>query len=492
MIEKLLNIVLDSTSQGIIVADSDFSVIYRNSSASQIIDNSAYTTDFITELLSDSYNELKSDTTKMYLQIYLNDNNSNARTIQIKATDISQNGSKYILFELNELDSLAVIQNDISRNAKIDFISNISHEFRTPLNAILGYSDILINESGDENQISRLNIIKQNSNNLLSLINDLLSLSKLHSGLVDVVSDETDLKQVFDEIYDIFSFQIKNKGLKFEVQFNQFINIRMRLDEIMLRQILFNLIGNAIKFTHEGSVIVKVEFQNLRNNILDLEIKVIDTGLGISVEYKEHLYEIFSQANENNSKSFGGAGLGLAIVSKLVKKLKGELSFDSKLGLGSVFTLKLADIPYSKENKISEIKYSHSEAFILKNIKSILVVNDQKLDRENLKQMFRSYNASYYEADKAESAIILASEIKPDLIFMNLRMSGMNGIEAARHIKLNKNTRNIPIIAMSNVHSGLKLDDEMHLFYTTLKKPIIGNELNSILRQIDKNLKVKK
>jgi CheY-like chemotaxis protein len=219
---------------------------------------------------------------------------------------------------------------------------------------------------------------------------------------------------------------------------------------------------------------------------------VIDTGLGISVEYKEHLYEIFSQANENNSKSFGGAGLGLAIVSKLVKKLKGELSFDSKLGLGSVFTLKLADIPYSKENKISEIKYSHSEAFILKNIKSILVVNDQKLDRENLKQMFRSYNASYYEADKAESAIILASEIKPDLIFMNLRMSGMNGIEAARHIKLNKNTRNIPIIAMSNVHSGLKLDDEMHLFYTTLKKPIIGNELNSILRQIDKNLKVKK
>ncbi|MBS3999097.1 MAG: response regulator [Desulfobulbaceae bacterium] len=486
--EKLLNIVLDSTSHGIIVADSDFSVIYSNSAASKIIDKSVYSVDFIKELLTDSYNELKSDDNKMSLRIFLNDNDS-IRTIQIKATDISQNGSKFILFELNELDNLSEIENEISGNTKIDFISNISHEFRTPLNAILGYSDILINESVDENHISRLNIIKQNSNNLLSLINDLLSLSKLQSGLVDVVADATDLKQVFDEIYDIFSFQIKNKGLNFDIQFKQFINVRLSLDEIMLRQILFNLIGNAIKFTHEGSVIVKVEFQNLRNNKLDLQLQVIDTGLGISDEYKEHLYEIFSQANENNSKSFGGAGLGLAIVSKLVKKLKGELNIDSKLGVGSVFTLKLANVPFIKENKVSEMKYTNSEVFILKNIKSILVVNDQKLDRKNLKQMFRSYNASYYEADRAESAIILAAEIKPDLIFMNLRMSGMNGIEATRHIKLNKNTRNIPIIAMSNVHSVLKLDEEMHLFYAIINKPIKSDELNSVLRQIDKNLK---
>ncbi|PKL85005.1 MAG: hypothetical protein CVV22_10155 [Ignavibacteriae bacterium HGW-Ignavibacteriae-1] len=488
MIGKLLNIVLDSTSQGIIVTDEDFSVMYCNSSASQIIDNSAYSKDFIKELLSDSYNELKS-ASNYTLQLYLDDNNSVARTIQMKAKDISQNGSKFILFEIYELNDSNDIQNDNSRNAKIDFISNISHEFRTPLNAILGYSDILINESGDENQISRLNIIKQNSNNLLSLINDLLSLSKLQSGLVDVVADEIDLKQVFDEIYDIFSFQINMKGLEFDVNFNQDVNVRLKLDEIMLRQILFNLIGNAIKFTHEGSVIVKVEFQNLRNKKLDLEFQVIDTGMGISDGYMAHLYEIFSQANENNSKSFGGAGLGLAIVSRLVKKLNGELKIDSKIGVGSKFTLKLVDIPFIKLKKASETKYIPSDGFILKNIKSILVVNDQKLDRENLKQMFRAYNASYYEADKAESAIVLASEIKPDLIFMNLRMSGMNGIEAARHIKLNKNTRNIPIIAISNVHSGLKIDEEMHLFYSTIKKPIQSDELNSVLRSIDKNIK---
>jgi two-component system, NarL family, sensor histidine kinase EvgS len=489
MIGKLLNIVLDSTSQGIIVTDEDFSVMYCNSSASQIIDKSLYSKDFIRELLSDSYNELKSDTNEISLQLNLNDNLSSARTIQIKAKDISQNGSKFILFEICDLNVLDDSRSDNSRNAKIDFISNISHEFRTPLNAILGYSDILINEIGDENQISRLNIIKQNSNNLLSLINDLLSLSKLQSGLVDVVVDEIDLKQVFDEIYDIFSFQINMKGLEFDVDFNQDANVRLRLDEIMLRQILFNLVGNAIKFTHEGSVIVKVEFQNLQNNTLDLEFQVIDTGMGISDEYKTHLYEIFSQANEHNSKSFGGAGLGLAIVSRLVKKLNGELKIDSKVGVGSTFTLKLVDIPFIKLKKASETKYVHSEGFILKNIKSILVVNDQKLDRENLKQMFRSYNASYYETDKAESAIVLASEIRPDLIFMNLRMSGMNGIEAARHIKLNKSTREIPIIAISNVHSGLKIDEEMHLFYSTIKKPIQRDELNSVLRHIDKNFK---
>ncbi|MCO5250530.1 MAG: hypothetical protein M9949_03805 [Candidatus Kapabacteria bacterium] len=144
MIGKLLNIVLDSTSQGMIVTDEDFSVIYCNTSASQIIDNSVYSKDFIRELLSDSYNELKSDNNQRALQIYLNDKQSIARTIQVKSKDISQNGSKFILFEICDLNDLDDNQSDISRSAKIDFISNISHEFRTPLNAIsglFGYSD---------------------------------------------------------------------------------------------------------------------------------------------------------------------------------------------------------------------------------------------------------------------------------------------------------------------------------------------------------------
>lgn len=488
MFDEILNMVLDNLIQGVIVTDNNYCILYKNEFASRLIANHLIHENGLSDWLRMTHqksNHQLEDSINSGARSLINQESSGLVVISksVKTTD-----TDVILFQINV--NKEAFHYDNSHKVKTDFISNISHEFRTPLNAILGYAEILINDALDENQLIRLNIIKENSNNLLTLLNDLLNLSKLESGLMNVVADDTDIILLLDELFDIFKHQINNKGLQFDVHFNKIMGIRLKIDEIMLRQILFNLIGNAIKFTDEGSIIVAVNLKNIKKDKLDLEIQITDTGIGISDDYQEHLYEIFSQENEKNSKSFGGAGLGLAIISKFVKKLNGTLSFESQVGKGTSFKIIFHNLNYQADGEPDRTNFHESPAVSLRGIKTILVVDNIRFTRDKIRRMLSNYNLNYFETDKAESAIILASEIKPDIILMNIRMPGMNGIEAGRHIKLNKNTRNIPIIAMSSVDSGLKTDEEKKIFVDIIKKPLNSDVLKSTIQRIDKKLKI--
>lgn len=413
----------------------------------------------------------------------------NGANFKITADKLKFFSKKLIIFTFTEIDKAFILgEHNQLHKLKTDFISNISHEFRTPLNAILGYTELLMNDIQDEHQLNRLKIIKDNSKNLLTLINDLIVLSKIQFDILSIEHDDCDLTGLIDELFNIFRFQLNNKGLKFDTNYNQLLNIKLRIDEVLLRQILFNLIGNAIKFTNDGSVTVRIDYYNISEAELDLSISIIDTGIGIDENYKSRLFDLFSQANESNSKTFGGAGLGLAVVSRLVHSLGGEINCTSKLNEGTTFTLRFNQINYyNKTDRNLHTENIKLETF-LKKIKKILIVDDSGKGRTELANLIGNSTVFNYQADNAESALIMAVEIKPDVIIMDLRMSGMSGIEAASHLKLNKTTRSIPIIGLSTLHHNIKSINENSLFYKVLEKPVLWDELLDVLINIDAQL----
>ncbi len=477
-------------NNAIFIVDEKSSIVYNNQTAeSLLLENSDFKSQ-LSEFINNINADLIKHNTKTYKFLPKTYNyNYNGNIFKITADRLKISSKKLTILTLTEID----ISNNLEekshlQKSKTDFISNISHEFRTPLNAILGYTELLMNELQNEQQLNRLKIIKDNSKNLLILINDLIVLSKIQADILRVEHDDCDLAGLLDEIFNIFRLQLNNKGLKFEIKYKKPFDIKLKIDEVLLRQILFNLIGNAIKFTNDGSVTVNIDHFNITKTKLDLTIYVIDTGIGIEDAYKDKIFDLFSQANESNSKAFGGTGLGLAIVSRLVNKLGGKISVDSKLNEGTTFKIQFTNLDYY--HKFERIRYTDKTKFetFLKNIKAILIVDDSIKDRKELINILGNETLKIFEADNAESALIMASEIKPDVIILDLRMPGMTGIEAAYYLKLNKSTHTIPIIGLSTLKRNIRELDEKAFFYNVLDKPVIWDELFEALMNIDSQM----
>jgi len=479
------NIPILNHNYAIIIFDENSSIVYSNYKAEMLRSKNSEFRVFLSSLTNKGQvvDNNKSQKTNFPINYRYS---LNGLELDVVKDEFTINDTKLTIITFAEVQNQKSIQSRIdSEKFKTDFISNISHEFRTPLNAILGYTEILMNEIQNEQQLNKLKIIKDNSKSLLTLVNDLIILSKIQSDNLYIEKDDCDLSGLLDEIFNIYRYQLNNKGLKFEIEYNQFLNIKLKIDEVVLRQILINLIGNAIKFTDDGSVIASIEYYPIDNKLVNVIINIIDTGIGIDDKYKTRLFDLFSQANESNSKMFGGAGLGLAIVSRLVSKLGGELSFKSKLHEGTTFSIKFFNLEYHKKpDRGSNHEIIKFENF-LRNIKKILIVDDSVNTRNELISIIGNETIKFFEADNAESVFFMASEIKPDLIIMDLRMSGMGGIETATHLKLNKSTRDIPILGLSSLHQKIKAQDERVYFHDIIDKPILWEELFETLSNID-------
>lgn len=358
---------------------------------------------------------------------------------------------------------LAKIEAEGANKAKSIFLANMSHEIRTPMNAVLGFSELLEDLVEGKQQKDYLSSIRSSGKTLLSLINDILDLSKIEAGKMELQYEQIDLYSLFVEIENIFFWKIKEKGLKFFIEYDSNLQKSMLLDEIRIRQIIFNLVGNAIKFTEKGNVTLSAKQieKKGQNGIIDLIIEVKDTGIGIHEDQKDHIFEAFEQQQDQKMNKFGGTGLGLSITKGLVMIMNGEIDVTSTIGKGSTFKVKINDVEVSYI--VSELKTFNEDEYnsIIFKKSTILIVDDKDINRKLIKGLLEKYDFKFLEAKNGLEAVEKTILNKPDLILMDMVMPVMNGIEATRTIKDNGVISGIPIIALTA--SVMKEDEALIL-----------------------------
>ena len=396
------------------------------------------------------------------------------------------------LTEINKKLVEAKSEADQANMAKSEFLANMSHEIRTPMNAVLGYTELLGSTVIDQTQKNYINSIKSSGKSLLKLINDILDLSKIEAGKLEMEYDYVDTYSFFSEFERIFSLKVTEKGLKFILDITSETPQGVYIDEARMRQIVFNLIGNAIKFTSEGKITLKVYTENPQivnyskektKEVIDLIIEVKDTGIGISKKMQESVFEPFVQEIDN--KHYGGTGLGLAITRRLMALMGGTIRLQSKLGKGSTFTVRFPEISYLREfsNTIIDIQIDPSKIIFEKAV--ILIADDVEHNRSYLKDALKNTKLKIFEAEDGFAAYQLAREIVPDLIIADLRMPKLDGFQLLDKIMADKKLKNVPVIAYSA--SVLKAQKErIHNsdFAGLLIKPVKVTELYLALMNI--------
>jgi len=371
---------------------------------------------------------------------------------------------------------------DSANRAKSEFLANMSHEIRTPMNAVLGFSDILATKITDKQHKSYLNSIQTAGKSLLTLINDILDLSKIEAGRLDIQYEPVQPLVFFTELQQIFSQSMAEKHLKLIIELDENLPKALLLDETRLRQVLLNLIGNAIKFTDSGYVKLCADKIYTENDHVDLILAVEDSGIGIPADQQALIFESFKQQDGQSTRQYGGTGLGLAITKRLVEMMNGQISLESIPGKGSRFEIILRKVEMATTTQ--DAKQNHS--FDLNNITfekvQVLAVDDIESNRHLIAEYLSQVNLEVICAENGQEALLFAEEYHPALILMDIRMPEMNGYEATKHLKDNPNTADIPVIALTaSVAWNEKASIEARGFDSFLAKPINISELLSEL-----------
>ncbi len=366
-----------------------------------------------------------------------------------------------------------------ANKAKSLFLANISHEIRTPMNSVLGFAELLRNEINNSKLLNYINSIINSGKNLLTLIDDILDLARIDSGLLKLNFDYASINDFINYIQTIFEPEAINKGLYFKIENKIDDHIKILTDPIRLKQIIYNLASNAIKFTEQGGVTITCDAEILDKSKLKLKICVEDTGIGITDKIKNKIFEKFFQIDADTTRKYSGTGLGLSISKNLIYMLNGNLHLESEPGKGSSFCMIFNEIEYKKEenitmNIIEEFDYENIEFTNQK----VLIVDDAELNRKLLKAFLAAKNLRIYEATNGEDAVALAKNELPDIIFMDLKMPIMDGYTASSLIKKDEKTKHIPIIALTA--ANITDDDDFNNtsdFDGYLLKPVTKDKL---------------
>ncbi|MDD2790740.1 MAG: ATP-binding protein [Sulfurimonas sp.] len=366
-----------------------------------------------------------------------------------------------------------------ANRSKSEFLANMSHEIRTPMNAIIGFTELLNEQIVEPRLKSYVKTIQSASRTLLTLINDILDLSKIEAGKLQIHKNPTDISKLCNEIASIFTLNVKSKGLDFYLEIDENIPKSLLLDEIRLRQILLNLIGNAVKFTQSGYVKLRVHGLNVDEHLskLDLEILVEDTGIGIESSQSQMIFEEFEQHEGQDNRKYGGTGLGLSISKRLTRMMNGKISLQSEEGKGSTFTVVLfgVDISSLAVAQNADEKLSREKRKIRFKKAKILIADDIEDNRQLIVKNFENSNIEVITAVNGADAIEKFHTENPDLILMDIRMPIMNGYEAAMQIK---KISQIPIIALTaSVMQDRDESSKRKYFDGFLRKPVLQYEL---------------
>lgn len=386
----------------------------------------------------------------------------------------------------------AIREADSANQAKSTFLANISHEIRTPMNVIIGFSELVLKMNLEKQVREYVEDIKDSSENLLAIINDLLDISKIESGKMELVCTDYYIGSLFQDVFMIINAQAKKKGLDFTMTVDPHMPSRLYGDKIRLRGVLINLLNNAVKYTKEGNVSLEARIVKQDADIVTLEFKVADTGAGIRLEEQDRLFESFSQVDRKVHYGVEGTGLGLAIVKGYVTLMNGDVTVQSVYGEGSVFTAVIDQkvIDATPLDKFDGKAVSGVDDFTIGNMKMpgvrVLVVDDNQINLKVASSTLGYYQLTVDTASSGKEAIALCRENRYQMIFMDQMMPQMDGIEAMKEIRKLNGCYDFGgeckiIVLTANAVSGVREQLMSEGFDEYLGKPMNFKQLERLL-----------
>ncbi len=365
---------------------------------------------------------------------------------------------------------------ETANKAKSEFLANMSHEIRTPLNGVIGFTELLTKTRLDESQRQYTDLVFQSAQSLLDIINDILDFSKIEAGKLELSREKTDLQELANQVVDMISPQAYKKQIELVFKVSSDLPRYIWTDAVRLRQVLVNLLGNAVKFTHEGEIELKIERLSTQGKSTALRFSVRDTGIGILPQNQSKIFEAFVQEDISTTKKFGGTGLGLSITNRLLGLMKSTLQLESEFGKGSTFCFD------------TELDFQEDEPSldaVLDHIKSVLVVDDNATNRHILQEMLAFKGIESKPAESGFEAMkMLAAGHRFDVILMDYYMPSMDGIETIRHIRKQEFPQPIILLYTSSEDNQIQAACEELKVMHRLIKPVKINELYKTLEQI--------
>ncbi len=399
-----------------------------------------------------------------------------------------ENPDARLITKLNEARNDA----EIANAAKTDFLSSMSHEIRTPLNAIVGFGQALAKEDISGTAKEEVQDILMASNTLLDIVNGILDISKIEANKIEIVNNEYSTKKMVNEITSLINARIGSKPIDFKILIDENLPPMLYGDNMRVKQVIINLLTNAVKYTQEGRILFQIKAENdLNTDTSKLTISVQDTGMGMTEEDLEQLFTKFQRFDMGKNQNVEGTGLGMAITKSLVELMNGEIQVKSKYGEGSTFIIILNQKIIHKEVEEEVKENTEVKAFNASGSK-ILVVDDNKINLKVAERLLREYNITVETVNSGSASIdrILDGK-KYDLIFMDIMMPKMNGIETLENLK-NIVGFDMPVVALTaDVISGMEEKYISKGFDDCLAKPIVEEELYYMLRKFLKETEEK-
>ncbi|HVG13905.1 MAG TPA: response regulator, partial [Chitinophagaceae bacterium] len=386
-----------------------------------------------------------------------------ARTQELEASTTNERISR-------EEAEKARLEAEHASKAKSVFLATMSHEIRTPMNGVIGTTSLLVETPLDDEQRRYVDIIKSSGENLLSVINDILDFSKIESEKLELEHQPFDLRNCVEEVLDLFAGKAAQVGLDLIYQMDYDVPAQVYGDAVRVKQILLNLTGNAIKFTHKGEIFIGIKLLNAKDGNVEIGFEIKDTGIGIPKEKMGTLFQAFTQVDSSTTRKYGGTGLGLVISKKLTELMGGTISIESELGKGTSFRFSIITKPCTDSVR----SYVYTNIADLEN-KRILIVDDNATNLRILNDQLENWKFVSVIASSAQEAIDLLQRESFEMVISDMQMPDMDGAHLAAHIK--KHYPSLPIILLSSLGDNRNKHNE-HLFCSVLAKPIKQKELH--------------
>lgn len=380
--------------------------------------------------------------------------------------------------------------------AKSAFLANMSHEIRTPMNSILGMCEILLRDQLEEKFAGDIHHIHTAGENLLKIINDILDISKIEAGKYEIIENEYDIKDVLLNVIDLTKVRLVEKNVQLQYKVGENVPSKLYGDDLRIKQVLTNLLGNAAKFTNEGFIEFSVQCEFPESKKAELSFKVKDTGIGIKEEELDKIFGAFNQVDTKQNRSIQGTGLGLAIAKQLCELMGGTLTVESKYGEGTCFTVTLCqtvidetplNLDASSENGSEKTKTAlHKDKLQFDKDKTVLVVDDNSMNLIVAKRLLETFQIVVDTAKSGKEALEKAALKEYPLIFMDCMMPEMDGIETTKHLRNLEAAycKEVPVIALTaNAIKGVREQMLAEGFDDYLSKPIVVDDLEQILRK---------